>query len=131
VVSHHLVGVREIAAMLMVRRQRADQLSRTKGFPDPLVELASGRVWAKEDVVRWAAEQRTVSEVVKEELSILPKGSNADALSFYRMIYAVVRQKGLGAKPEGLPSTREYAHEQALAEARKVDPDFVLPSPRR
>ena len=129
--SHHLVGVREIASMLLVRRQRADQLSRTKGFPDPVVELASGRVWAKEDVVRWAAEQRTVSDIVKEELGVLPKGSHADAMSFYRMIYAVVRQKGLGAHPEGVPSTREHAHEQALAEARKVDPNFVVPSPRR
>jgi hypothetical protein len=80
-----------------------------------------------EDVVKWSAEQRTASEVVKEELAKLPKGSHADATSVYRMIYAVVRQKGLGANPEGVPATREHAHHQALLEARKVDPDFVLP----
>ena len=113
--------------MLRVRRQRADQLSRTKGFPEPVIELASGRVWAKKDVVRWAAERRTVSELVKEELTALPKGSHADALSMYRMVYAVVRQKGLGANPEGVPPTQEHAHTEALKEARKVDPDFVLP----
>lgn len=116
--------------MLMVRRQRADQLSRTKGFPEPVADLASGRVWAKEDVVRWADERRPVTEVVKEELAKWPKGSNADAMSVFRMIYAVVRQKGLGANPEGVPPTREYAEEQATAEARKVDPGFVLPPAR-
>jgi hypothetical protein len=124
-----LVGVREIAAMLMVRRQRADQLSRTKGFPEPVIELASGRVWVKKDVVKWAAEKRSVSDVVKEELAALPKGSHADALSIYRMVYAVVRQKGLGANPEGVPPTREHAHSESLKEARKVDPEFALPRP--
>ena len=123
-----MVGVREIATMLMLRRQRADQLSRTKGFPEPLIALASGRVWAKKDVVKWAGEQRTVSQVVREELSAVPKGSHADALSIYRMIYAVVRQKGLGANPEGVPPTREHAHREALKEARKVKPNFVLPA---
>lgn len=125
--GHHLVGVRQIAAMLMVRRQRADQLSRTKGFPEPLIELASGRVWARNDIVKWAAEQRTVSQVVKEELSALPRGTHADALSIYRMVHAVVRQKVLGANPEGVPPTREHARREALKEARKVNPNFVLP----
>ena len=41
--THHLVGVTEIAGLLQVSRQRADQLSRTKGFPDPEVELSGGR----------------------------------------------------------------------------------------
>jgi hypothetical protein len=129
--SHHLVGVREIAALLRVRRQRADQLSRTKGFPEPLIELASGRIWTKEDVVKWAGERRTVSEVVRDELRALPKGRHADALSIYRMVYAVVRQKGLGSNPEEVEPTPEYAHKEALKEARKVDPNFALPSPLR
>lgn len=112
----------------MVRRQRADQLTRTKGFPDPVAELASGRVWAKEDVVEWAAKQRSVSEVVKEELGSVPKGSHGDVMSLYRMVYAVVRQKGLGANPEGIPPTRAYAEQYALEEARKIDPGFDVPS---
>lgn len=52
---HHLVGVTEIAALLGLSRQRADQLSRTKGFPDPTAELASGRVWERQAVIDWAA----------------------------------------------------------------------------
>jgi prophage regulatory protein len=54
--THHLMGVTEMADLLRLSRQRCDQLSRTKGFPDPVVELASGRVWNTEDVKRWARE---------------------------------------------------------------------------
>ena len=43
----------EIAELLQLSRQRADQLSRTKGFPDPEVELSGGRIWKREDVERW------------------------------------------------------------------------------
>lgn len=57
---HHLIGVQEIAAMLGVSRQRADQLSRQKGFPEPTAVLANGRqrVWHTEDVQRWAEARR-------------------------------------------------------------------------
>lgn len=51
---HHLVGVTEIAAMLGVSRQRADQLSRADGFPTPEVEISAGRVWKREHVETWA-----------------------------------------------------------------------------
>lgn len=50
----YLVGVTEIAEMLGISRQRADQLSRTKGFPDPYQEMANGRVWTSESVSAWA-----------------------------------------------------------------------------
>jgi prophage regulatory protein len=51
---HHLVGIREIAAMLGVSPQRVDQLSNTANFPGPEVELASGRIWKRADVEKWA-----------------------------------------------------------------------------
>jgi predicted DNA-binding transcriptional regulator AlpA len=51
---HHLVGVREIAAMFGVSPQRADQLSHAREFPAPVVELASGRVWERAAVEEWA-----------------------------------------------------------------------------
>jgi predicted DNA-binding transcriptional regulator AlpA len=54
-VSHHLVGAVEIAAMLGVTRQRVYQLSNEdRTFPQPEVELASGRVWTREAIVKWA-----------------------------------------------------------------------------
>ena len=53
-VTHHLVGLTEIAAMLEVSRQRVDQLARREDFPAPEVELASGRVWEREAVEKWA-----------------------------------------------------------------------------
>jgi len=53
-VPHHLVGAAEIAAMLDVSRQRVTQLAREPGFPEPEIELASGRVWKREAIVRWA-----------------------------------------------------------------------------
>lgn len=52
--TSHLVGVREIAEMLGVSRQRADQISRAYAdFPAPEAELASGRVWKRASVDRW------------------------------------------------------------------------------
>lgn len=48
------VTVSMIAKWLGVSRQRADQLTRTKGFPEPAWQLERQRVWRFEDVWRWA-----------------------------------------------------------------------------
>jgi hypothetical protein len=52
----YLMGVTEIAALLNVSRQRAQQIAKTKGFPDPYDTLAMGPVWMKVDVEKWARE---------------------------------------------------------------------------
>jgi len=58
-VSHHLVGAVEIAAMLGVTRQRIYQLTHEDPtFPQPEVELASGRVWKREDIEKWIRKAR-------------------------------------------------------------------------
>ena len=65
-----LVAVPTIAEMLGLSRQRVYQLSRTKGFPDPDVQVAYGsgqviRAWRRSVVVRWAkAHGRTIYPVV-------------------------------------------------------------------
>jgi hypothetical protein len=52
--TRHLVGVTEIAAMLGVSRQRADQITRHYAdFPSPEVVLSSGRIWSRVSVERW------------------------------------------------------------------------------
>lgn len=48
------MGVTEIADMLGVSRQRADTLTRSKGFPEPEAELKGGRVWSTRAVEEWA-----------------------------------------------------------------------------
>lgn len=54
-----LVGTAEIAAMLGgVTRQRAYQITREKGFPDPVAVLSMGSVWLSEDVEAWIARHR-------------------------------------------------------------------------
>ena len=54
--SHHLVGLTEIAELMGVSRQRVDQLSNSYGdFPTPEADLASGRVWAKAAIEGWLA----------------------------------------------------------------------------
>jgi len=53
-VTHHLMGLTEIARLLGVSRQRAHQLTRSDGFPAPTVQLASGPVWETKDVEEWA-----------------------------------------------------------------------------
>lgn len=49
-----LVSTVEIAAMLDLSRQRVDQLTRIEGFPEPVAELAIGRIWRRVDVEAWA-----------------------------------------------------------------------------
>lgn len=57
--SHHLMGVGEIADLLGVSRQRVDALFRSDpAFPAPTVELLSGRVWERAAVEAWAAQRR-------------------------------------------------------------------------
>jgi prophage regulatory protein len=49
-----LVGVTEIGDLLGVSRQRAAQLSRLEGFPEPAAVLSAGRIWRRIDVEAWA-----------------------------------------------------------------------------
>jgi hypothetical protein len=55
------IGPHEIAVMLNVSRQRVQQLMSQDGFPAPWATLATGRIWAAEDIAAWAkAKGRTV-----------------------------------------------------------------------
>lgn len=56
-VTHHLVGAQEIGAMLRVSRQRVYQLVTRADFPAPVVTLAMGNVWSREDVEKWAKQR--------------------------------------------------------------------------
>jgi predicted DNA-binding transcriptional regulator AlpA len=54
--THHLVGMAEIAEMLGVTRQRVAQLIETyEDFPKPEVELSGGRVWSRTAIETWIA----------------------------------------------------------------------------
>ena len=53
-----LVGTTEIASLLGVSRQRADQLTHAPDFPKPVATLAQGRVWERGAVEAWALEHR-------------------------------------------------------------------------
>jgi predicted DNA-binding transcriptional regulator AlpA len=52
------VGLHELAELLGVSRQRADQLVRQTGFPKPAAELKAGRIWKQVEVERWIAKHR-------------------------------------------------------------------------
>lgn len=52
-----LAGITEIGQMLGVSRQRASQLVASEGFPKPMDRLASGPVWKRSAVEKWAAAQ--------------------------------------------------------------------------
>jgi hypothetical protein len=53
-VAAPVVGLAEIAALLGVTHQRAAQIVRDHGdFPEPIAELASGRVWNRAAVDAW------------------------------------------------------------------------------
>jgi predicted DNA-binding transcriptional regulator AlpA len=54
--THHLVGMAEIAEMLGVSRQRVAQLIESyPDFPAPEAELTGGRVWSRTAVETWIA----------------------------------------------------------------------------
>lgn len=53
--AEDLVGTAEIAQMLGVVRQYVHRLSQEDPtFPQPVAELAAGRVWKRDDVEKWA-----------------------------------------------------------------------------
>lgn len=54
----NLLGIHELADLLGVSRQRADQLARQVGFPRPVAELKAGRIWRQADVARWKKRYR-------------------------------------------------------------------------
>lgn len=67
-----LAGVTEIAAMLGgLTRSRADQLSRQKGFPDPVDEIGGPtrpqRVWLVKDVEAWIKAHPRPTQKPKKE----------------------------------------------------------------
>lgn len=53
--THHLLGVAEIAVLLGVSRQRVHQLAARDDFPSPTAELSAGKVWNTEAIERWRA----------------------------------------------------------------------------
>jgi predicted DNA-binding transcriptional regulator AlpA len=48
-----LVGVTQVAELLGVSKQRASQIVRQKGFPDPAAMLGKRSAWRRADVLRW------------------------------------------------------------------------------
>lgn len=52
-----LMGTTEISKLIGVSRQRTDQLSREKGFPEPVCMLSCGRIWYEPEVRAWAIKQ--------------------------------------------------------------------------
>ncbi|WP_204032813.1 hypothetical protein [Micromonospora qiuiae] len=54
-----LAGMAEIQQLLGgVSRQRASEIVARPTFPAPLDTLATGRIWARDDVLAWIAEHR-------------------------------------------------------------------------
>ncbi|MFD2422659.1 hypothetical protein [Amycolatopsis pigmentata] len=62
--GENLLGAAEVKGMLEekrgneISRQRVDQITRAKGFPQPVVRLAMGPVWWKPDVAQYIDAER-------------------------------------------------------------------------
>lgn len=52
------MGQQEIRDRLGFSRQYTGTLINSKGFPDPVYDLAMGRIWLAEEVEAWIAEHR-------------------------------------------------------------------------
>ncbi|MFI5933365.1 helix-turn-helix transcriptional regulator [Actinoplanes sp. NPDC051494] len=53
-----LAGARELKTLLGVSQQRVYQLTKLRGFPDPVAELAQGRIWLAGEVRTWIVQRR-------------------------------------------------------------------------
>jgi len=54
--SGPVMGLQEVAEMLGVSHQRADQIAKAyDDFPEPLAVLAVGRIWSRDAVDKWVA----------------------------------------------------------------------------
>ena len=53
-----LAGAHEIRELLGVSRQRVYQLAARPDFPEPIANLAQGKVWAVDDIEQWIADYR-------------------------------------------------------------------------
>ncbi|MFC4072452.1 DNA-binding protein [Actinoplanes subglobosus] len=59
----YLVGAREIGVLLGdITRQRAYQIASRPDFPDPIADLAQGKVWLGAEVEAWVAANPGVLE---------------------------------------------------------------------
>ena len=79
-----LLGVAEIAEMLHVSRQRANQLIARKDFPEPVSRLAAGPAFTRSSVEawhkRWAPTRRPQGgRPRREDTATAPSGSGAPA----------------------------------------------------
>lgn len=63
-----LVGVAEIAELVGVTRQRANQLCDHPRFPRPVARLAMGRVWNLDEVEEWRKTPRRVGRPRKTDV---------------------------------------------------------------
>jgi prophage regulatory protein len=55
----YLVGTTEVGLLLgKLSRQRIYQITVQRGFPEPVAELAQGKVWLGEQVEAWVAARR-------------------------------------------------------------------------
>lgn len=48
-----VAGLTEVAELAGVTRQRANRIVKNKSFPEPITELASGKIWWKPAVQNW------------------------------------------------------------------------------
>lgn len=56
-----LVSTGDIAKMLVLSKQRVDQLARAGKMPEPVAIVSSGRVWLRDDIEAWARETGRLS----------------------------------------------------------------------
>lgn len=54
-----LWGLTEIAKAHGQTRQAANKWTQVEGFPEPVAELASGRVWVAYEVLAWVSRERS------------------------------------------------------------------------
>jgi len=66
--TRHLAGPQEVCEILGISRQRLQQLAARPDFPEPVAELALGRVWETDAIHAWAQKTgRLVHEDERED----------------------------------------------------------------
>jgi hypothetical protein len=141
-----VVGLAEIASMLGVSKQRAQEIARTDGlFPPPFVrERGSGAMYYLPSMIEAFDSHRKsergrpvkLQEQVVDELAHIPKDRQEPAQQILRMIYNIVRLHDLkvdrtGSRHQSLfLAIRQTEETSGVADFKpRFDREFFQPEP--
>jgi hypothetical protein len=111
-----LVGNSEIADILRVSRQRANQLTKRPNFPAPVARLVAGPIWTRTSIERFLEEWRAGKPDVSDEVAVYD-----ELISKLKNERNALAHNNLG--PENTPWLRRLAQAAKVVDIEVGDGD--------